>query len=70
MTIMRTNVDGKDYLVLHYRFAINNPDATIRKSNDTYFADIGNITYVLGISKSDRDPNVISNKLESKIHKE
>ena len=42
MTIMRTNVDGKDYLVLHYRFAINNPDATIRKSNDTYFADIGN----------------------------
>lgn len=70
MTIMRTEVDGTEYSVLHYRFAINNPDATITKKHDAYFAEIGNITYVLGFSKSDGDPVAIAHKLERKLHKE
>lgn len=70
MTITRTEVDGTEYFVLHYRFAINNPNATISKRFDTYFAEIDDISYVLGFSKSDGDPVAIAHKLERKLHKE
>lgn len=70
MTIMRTEVDGTEYMVLHYRFAINNPHAIITKHNNIYYAKIGEIKYILGFTKRDGSLANIANQLENSLHKE
>ena len=70
MTPWRTEVDGDEYLVLHYRFAINNPNATLYKEQDTYFANINNIHYVLGFTERDGDVDLVIDAIEHKIHKD
>jgi hypothetical protein len=70
MAPWRTEVDGDEYLVLHYRFAINNPQARMWKDQDTYFAHINGINYVLGFTDRDGDVDSIIDAIEHKIHKD
>jgi len=67
MTIMRIEVDGKTYQVLHYKFAINNPSATLIKEKDTYYADIGGLRYVLGFTEHGESIQSIARKIDRKI---
>lgn len=67
MTIMRIDVDGKQYQVIHFRFAINNPKAKIIKSNDVYLADFSGLVYALGFTKKDGPPKHIANEIEKAI---
>ena len=67
MTIMRIEVDGKAYQILHYRFAINNPSATLTKIKDIYYADINGLRYVLGFTEHGESIESIARKLERKI---
>jgi hypothetical protein len=65
MTATQTEVDGREYPVIHYKFGIFQPGVKISKEHDVYFADIRGIKYVLGCSFIDGDPNVIAEILDS-----
>ena len=66
MTITRTKVDGKECLVIHYKFAINQPNAEIYTGNNgIYYAKINNIVYALGYGKE--NPANVSNEINRKV---
>jgi hypothetical protein len=66
MTITRTEVDGKEYLVIHYKFAIHQPNAEIYIGNNgLYYAKINNIVYVLGYGNE--NPTNVSNEINRKV---
>ncbi len=67
MTIMRIDVDGKQYQVIHFKFAINNPQAKITKRNDVYLADFDGFVYALGFTARDGTPESIADKIEKRI---
>tara|TARA_Y100001938_G_C7801315_1_gene287241 strand:+ start:165 stop:383 length:219 start_codon:yes stop_codon:yes gene_type:complete len=64
---MRIDVDGKQYQVIHFRFAINNPRAKITKSDNVYLADFNGLVYALGSTARDGTPKHIANEIERAI---
>jgi len=72
MTLMRIEIDGEEYPVLHYRFAINQKDADHYKiheeDNEIFFAIIGGITYVLGYTKADGTKQEVIQRILEKAY--
>ena len=67
MTITQTEIDGKEYPVIHYRFGISQPGVEISKESDVYFAKIRGIKYVLGCQRINGNLNEIVRTLDELI---
>ena len=70
MTVMQIEKDGEEYPVLHYRFAINNPNARIYRDDENYYVEINEIHYALGCMGLDGDMGIIGQLIENKILKQ
>ena len=67
MTIMQIEVNGKEYPILHYKFAIFQPNVVIKKEHNTYFAEIDGIEYVLGASSINGNHAEIAKILDNEL---
>ena len=67
MTITQTEIDGREYPVIHYKFGISQPGVKISKDSNVYFANIKGITYVLGCQQINGDLNSIIRMLDEII---
>tara|TARA_R110000824_G_scaffold324556_4_gene511522 strand:- start:164 stop:385 length:222 start_codon:yes stop_codon:yes gene_type:complete len=67
MTISRIEIDGVQHQILHFRFAINNPNAVIFKEDETYFAEISGMNYILGFMDSDGGAEKVSKIIQKHI---
>ena len=64
MILQQIEVDGRNHLVIHFKFAINQPTAHIYQKHNMYFARINGVEYVLGSIKSDGHPELISMRIQ------
>jgi hypothetical protein len=67
MTLQQIEIDGIEYPILHFKFAINNPKALVYMENDMYFADISGIKYALGSIESDGSGDEVCQQIGNKI---
>tara|TARA_R100001463_G_scaffold45515_1_gene93804 strand:+ start:966 stop:1181 length:216 start_codon:yes stop_codon:yes gene_type:complete len=67
MTLQRIEIQGVRHLILHFKFAINNPDAKIYEEEGFYLAEINGVVYVLGWLDSDGTPDRVANTIKNKI---
>ncbi len=68
MTIMQIERDGEEYTVIHYKFAISNPNARLYRKGDTYYAEIHGNHYGLGYSRIDGDPENVCKLIEESMY--
>ena len=67
MTIMQIEKDGKEYTVIHYKFAISNPNARLYKEEEIYYAEIEGNHYVLGYAWMDGNHQGVAEALDETI---
>ena len=66
MTISRIEIDGVQHQILHFRFAINNPNAVIFKEDETYFAEISGMNYMDSDGGAEKVSKIIQKHIKTK----
>tara|TARA_R100001163_G_scaffold65244_2_gene61780 strand:+ start:6389 stop:6616 length:228 start_codon:yes stop_codon:yes gene_type:complete len=70
MTLQRIELDGHQHLILHYKFAINNPNSKIYIKGNHFLADINGVVYVLGwLDSEDSKADSIRQRLQLRIRR-
>lgn len=73
MTLQRIEIRGVRHLIIHYKFAINNPEAKIFTRDGHYLVSVNGAEYVLGWldnedGKSDRIVSLIEEAIKRRKH--